>query len=166
MKPFVIPGTVALVLSASLACTGIALATPGDQETEIVGRSSVGPVETGPGAFSVNSDNIQLTLDKATDVVVNHSTMAPGGTSGWHSHPNVVFVTLTEGTLTVYDADDPKCTSYVVHAGEGFVEPIDHVHIVRNESPTDRASWYATHIGVPTGVSTRTDEPSPGNCPF
>ncbi|HEY1295667.1 MAG TPA: cupin domain-containing protein [Chloroflexota bacterium] len=165
MKPL-IPGTFALVLSVSLAFTRIALATPGDQETEIVGRSSVGPVETGPGAFSVNGDNIQLKLDKATDVVVNHSTMAPGGTSGWHSHPNVVFVTLTEGTLTVYDADDPKCTPYVVHAGEGFVEPIDHPHIVRNESPTDRASWYATHIGVSSGVSTRTDTPSPGNCPF
>jgi quercetin dioxygenase-like cupin family protein len=166
MKRLLIPGIFALFASASLAFTSIVLATPGDQETEIVGRSSVGPVETGPGAFRVNGDNIQLTLDKATDVVVNRSTMAPGGTSGWHSHPNVVFVTLTEGTLTVYDADDPKCTPYVVHAGEGFVEPINHVHIVRNESATDRASWYATHIGVPTGVSTRTDEPSPGNCPF
>lgn len=166
MKRLPLVGIVALFVSSSLASASGVLATPGDQETEIVGRSSVGPVETGPGAFSADGDDIHLVLDKATDVVVNHSSLAPGGTSGWHSHPNVVFVTLSEGTLTLYDADDPKCTAYVVHAGEGFVEPVGHVHVVRNESATERASWYATHIGVPSGVSTRTDAPLPGNCPF
>jgi Cupin domain len=84
----------------------------------------------------------------------------------WHSHPDVVFVQVTEGALTLYAADDPNCTPHVVQAGQSFIEPINKVHIARNESPIDRASWYATHIGVPSGVPTTTDEAAPGNCPF
>ncbi len=91
--------------------------------------------------------------------------MAPGGTIGRHSHPDVVFVTVTEGEMTLYDANEPSCTAYVVHAGEAFIEPAGLVHTARNES-TDRVSWYATHIGVPTGAATSIDEPDPGNCPF
>jgi len=105
-------------------------------------------------------------LDKATDLAVAHGTMAAGGDTGWHSHPDVVFVTVTEATMTLYEADDPNCTPHAVQAGQAFVEGIGDVHIARNESTTDRLSWYATHIGVPSGVPTNTDQPVPGNCPF
>jgi quercetin dioxygenase-like cupin family protein len=71
-----------------------------------------------------------------------------------------------KGTLILYAADEPGCAPHVVQAGQSFIEPIGKVHIARNESPTDRASWYATHIGVPSGVPTTTDEPAPGNCAF
>jgi hypothetical protein len=54
----------------------------------------------------------------------------------------------------------------VVHAGETFVERPGLVHAVRNESTTDRVSWYATHIGVSSGDATNIDEPDPGTCPF
>jgi hypothetical protein len=64
MKRLLIAGILALYVSASLASASGVLATPGDQDTEIVGRSSVGPVETGPGAFSADGDNIHLVLDK------------------------------------------------------------------------------------------------------
>jgi len=30
--------------------------------------------------------------------------MAPGGTIGWHAHPDVVFVTVTEDEVALYDA--------------------------------------------------------------
>jgi len=70
------------------------------------------------------------------------------------------------GSLTLYGADDPNCAPHVVQAGQSFIEPIGTVLIARNESPTERASWYATHIGVPTGVPTTTDESAPGNCAF
>ena len=160
-------GTLAVVLAASLPSTNNVMATPDSgADRQIIGRSGVGPYETGPGPFKVDSPDIQLTLDKATDLAVVHGTMVPGGTLGWHSQPDVVFVTITEGTMTLYDADDPKCTPYVVHAGQAFVEPIGHVHIARNESATEPVSWYATHIGVPSGVSTTTDEADPGICPL
>src|SRR5579859_8654 len=156
-----------LVLSTTLASSGIALATqPNGTDTEVIGRSAVTPFDSGSGPFSVDDPQIQLALDKATDLAVVHGTMAAGGDSGWHSHPDVVFVQVTEGTLTLYAADDPNCAPHVVQAGQSFIEPIGKVHIARNESQTDRASWYATHIGVPSGVPTTTDEAAPGNCPF
>jgi quercetin dioxygenase-like cupin family protein len=80
--------------------------------------------------------------------------MAPGATLGCHSHPDVVFVMITEGAMTLYDALDASCTPYVVHAGDAFVEPAGLVHIARNESTTNRVSWYPTHIGVPSGAAT------------
>jgi quercetin dioxygenase-like cupin family protein len=161
--------TISLLMLAavSLSSSSSAFATPdsGD-DRQLVGRGAVGPYETGPGAFQFDGQNIELALKSATDVAVVHGTMAPDGTLGWHSHPDVVFVTVTEGEMTLYDANDPTCTAYVVHAGEAFVEPAGLVHIARNESTTDRVSWYATHIGVPSGAATSIDEPDPGTCPF
>ncbi len=164
LKLWVIVGLVGL---ASLTGGGSAMATPDSGDTrELLGRGAVGRYETGPAAFHYDGPDIQLALGNATDVALVHGTMAPGGTIGWHSHPDVVFVTVTEGEMTLYDADDPTCTPYLVHAGEAFVEPAGLVHIARNESTTDRVSWYATHIGVPTGAATSIDQPDPGNCPF
>ena len=76
---------------ASLSSTSSAFATPdsGD-DRQVVGRGAVGPYQTGPGAFQFDGQNIQLALKNATDVAVVHGTMAPGGTLGWHSHPDVV----------------------------------------------------------------------------
>jgi quercetin dioxygenase-like cupin family protein len=162
-----IGGVLAPVLVTSFASANSVSATPDSGvDRQVLARSAVGPYETGPGPFKVDAADIQLTLNKATEIAVVHSSMAPGGTLGWHSHPDVVFVTVTEGTMTLYDASDPSCTPYVVTAGQAFVEPIGHVHIARNESDTDRVSWYATHIGVPSGVPTTTDETGPANCPF
>jgi quercetin dioxygenase-like cupin family protein len=155
----------ALVGVASFTGGSSAMATPDSNDSkDLLGRGAVGRYETGPGAFKYDGADLQLALDKATDVAVVHGSMTPGGTVGWHSHPDVVFVTVTEGEMTLYDADDPSCTPYVVHAGEAFIEPAGLVHIARNESTTDRVSWYATHIGVPTGAATSIDQPDPGNC--
>jgi quercetin dioxygenase-like cupin family protein len=156
-----------MLTGTSLSSSSSAFATPdsGD-DRQVVGRGAVGPYETGPGAFQFDGQNVQLALKNATDVAVVHGTMAPGGTLGWHSHPDLVFVTITEGEMTLYDADDPTCTPDVVHAGDAFVERPGLVHTARNESTTDRVSWYATHIGVPNGAATSIDEPDPGTCPF
>jgi quercetin dioxygenase-like cupin family protein len=98
------------------------------------------------------------------DILSAVSTIAPGGTTGWHSHPGPVFVIVKRGTLTVYNA--PKCQPQVYPAGEGFVEPSpEHVHAVRNEG-TVEAEFVATFI-LPVGAVRRVDEPQPtgSNCP-
>jgi quercetin dioxygenase-like cupin family protein len=99
------------------------------------------------------------------DIVTTTATVAVGGYSGWHSHPGPVFVTVTQGTLTVYTV--PDCQPQVYEAGEGFVEPSPkQVHLVRNEG-TEEAAWTATFI-VPVGAVRRIDEPQPtgSNCPI
>lgn len=106
----------------------------------------------------------KLKVTGFSDIAVNSNTAAPGATSGWHSHPGLSIVSVTQGALWVYDAEDPTCTPTIVTAGNGFVEPGDHVHIARNEG-TVEARWVTTAIR-PAGVPGRIDQPAPGNCPF
>jgi hypothetical protein len=85
-------------------------------------------------------------------------------TSGWHSHPGSGIVAVRSGIVAIYDGDDPTCTPNYVSAGEVFIEEPGHVHFVRNEG-TVAYEAYATFV-LPVGVPSRTDEASPGNCPF
>jgi len=99
------------------------------------------------------------------DIVTTQATYAVGGYSGWHSHPGPVFVTVTKGTLTVYNA--PDCQPQVYPAGTGFVESSPKiVHLVRNQG-TEEAQITATFI-LPVGAVRRIDEPQPSgsNCPI
>lgn len=65
---------------------------------------------------------IDLTSNQPIDVATQVVTFAPGGYSGWHTHPGPVFFTVTQGTLTVYEGDDPTCSPHVFIAGTGAVE--------------------------------------------
>jgi quercetin dioxygenase-like cupin family protein len=105
-----------------------------------------------------------LKVKGTSDVFVNKNDAIPGATSGWHSHPGLSVVSVTQGAVTLYDGDDPACTPIIVTAGHGFVEPGDHVHILRNEGFVN-AEWITTAIR-PAGSAGRMDQPNPGNCPF
>ncbi len=105
-----------------------------------------------------------------SDLYVQANTWAPGGSTGWHTHPGPSLVIVTAGTITAYDGDDPTCTPQVYSALPGypnrFVDPGGgHVHLVRNEDPTVAAAGMAVQL-VPQGATRRIDAPSPGNCPF
>lgn len=105
-----------------------------------------------------------LKVKGVSDVFVNSNSAIPGGHTGWHSHPGLSIVSVTQGAIWLYDADDPSCTPTIVPAGNGFVEPGDHVHILRNEGGVD-AKWTTTAIR-PAGSAGRIDQANPGNCPF
>ena len=102
----------------------------------------------------------------ALDIATQTITFAPGGQSGWHTHPGPVFISVIEGTMTFYEGDDPDCQPMVLHAGEGFVDghTDQHAHIARNETALP-AKNLVTYF-VPPGAAVRTDAPNPGNCPF
>jgi quercetin dioxygenase-like cupin family protein len=105
-----------------------------------------------------------LKVKGTSDVVVNSNTAVPGANGGWHSHPGLSIVSVVEGAVTLYDADDPACMPTVVTAGHGFVEAGDHVHVLRNEGNV-QARWITTAIR-PRGSAGRIDQPDPGHCPF
>jgi len=74
-------------------------------------------------------------------------------------------VLVKSGTATVYDGDDPNCTSVRYPAGTGFIDSGGgHVHMVRNEG-TEPLVTVAFQI-IPTGALRRIDAASPGYCPF
>jgi len=101
-----------------------------------------------------------------SDLYVQSNVWAPGGSTGWHTHPGPSLVIVTPGTLTVYDGDDPTCVPHVYSAsgtnsfmdvGGGFV------HLIRNDG-ADEARTIAVQF-VPAGAVRRIDAPAPANCP-
>lgn len=100
-----------------------------------------------------------------SDLYVQSNVWDPGGTTGWHSHPGHSLITVTAGTVTVYEADDPSCTPHEYSAGMGFVdEGGDHVHVIRNEGSVE-ARTIAVQL-VPAGATRRIDAEGNPNCPF
>ena len=93
--------------------------------------------------------------------------MAGGGSTGWHSHPGPVLVTVKSGSLRLIYSDDETCAGTVYEAGDSFIDRGDAVtHIARNESPTDPVELWATYFvpGAP-GTGFRNDvSPAPSEC--
>src|SRR5438309_2168470 len=71
---------------------------------------------------------------KAGAMVVDQITIAPGGDFGWHTHGAPVAVTITKGTLTVYDNTVANCAPFHVSKGQSFFEPANHLHRALNET--------------------------------
>jgi hypothetical protein len=110
-----------------------------------------------------------------SDLYVQQNTWDPTAcdnkcvpTSGWHTHPGPSFVIVTQGTVTVYDGDDPTCTphAYSANGTNGFVDiGGGAVHIIRDESGAVAKTTVVQLI--PAGAQRRLDvTPAPGNCPF
>ena len=92
-----------------------------------------------------------------SDGYVRYLKIAPGGNTGWHSHPGIVFALIQSGTLTLYHDD---FVPEVHPAGTGFVEqPGDGAHIAVNEGDTNLE--LAVFFLVPKGAPPRIDEPAP-----
>jgi quercetin dioxygenase-like cupin family protein len=77
-------------------------------------------------------------------------TVPPGFDFGWHHHTGGVVVTVTSGTLTLYDT---TCERQDVSAGGGFLEEVGTIHRARNEG-TEPAVLLVTYLGVPAGQPT------------
>jgi hypothetical protein len=163
----------AAAVTVAAAAGGTALATPG---SGIVGGAPIlarGTLNVGhPTHDGVRDKPVKIKLREPGDVIVQDVTIAPGGVTGWHSHPGPAVVIVKSGSLTLYDADDPTCTGATYGpepgsaVGAAFVdEGYGHVHIGRNEGSTN-TQLYVTYLDVPEGASPRIDVPAPGNCAF
>ncbi len=111
-----------------------------------------------------------INVNNAGDTVMQKIVIAPGGHTGWHSHPGPVVVLISAGEMSFYDSDDPTCTARTYSTGQAFVDSGQgHVHIARNEGSVP-LELYITYFdvtpGVPAPGAFRIDAPSPGNCSF
>ena len=98
------------------------------------------------------------------DVVVRQHTYLAGGSTGWHAHPYPVLISVKEGTLTFYDANDPTCTPQVLTAGQGYVDS-GLGHLVRNES--GQTAIDVSVIMAPVGAAFRSELVAPNaHCGF
>jgi len=118
-----------------------------------------------------------IKTEGSSDLYVQENTWDPSApgcdnkcipSTGWHTHPGPSFVIVTQGSVTVYDGDDPTCTKHVYTANtenNAFFDPGDgHVHIIRNESGAV-AKTIAVQL-IPAGADRRQDADNPGNCSF
>jgi quercetin dioxygenase-like cupin family protein len=86
-------------------------------------------------------------MSRSKGFVMENANFPAGASTGWHSHRTAVVVAVTGGTLTLYDSSGPKCPPHRYRAGQGFIEPANHIHLARNEGKRT-ASIDATDIGV------------------
>jgi quercetin dioxygenase-like cupin family protein len=134
----------------------VAWATP--QTGTITPTLIAGPVVLDSMDLKIEDDDYELELKTRglSDARVVHFTVAPGADFGWHTHPGPVFVMVTAGTLTYYDAHD----TVDYEAGQGFVdEGGGHVHSARNDGDDDVE--FVAFFLTPQGTALRIDAPEP-----
>jgi quercetin dioxygenase-like cupin family protein len=103
----------------------------------------------------------------AAEIMVQQITVAPGGVTGWHTHPGPGFVLVKSGELTVYDADSATCTGTTYKAGQSLVDTgFGHVHIGRNEGSSNLELYVVFLLPAPAGQPFRIDAPKPATCSF
>jgi hypothetical protein len=143
---------------------GIALATPP------IGIISAPVHARGTHAERLNVHSkagVKLQTKSSVDFVTQQIMIAPGGTTGWHSHPGPVLVTVKSGELTLVYADDTSCQGRTYRAGESFVDRGDEtVHTALNRGGTNLEFWATYLVPGAPGTALRIDAASPGTCPF
>jgi quercetin dioxygenase-like cupin family protein len=132
----------------------------------------VASADAGSGFTSVligrgqSDDSFKIHQRAGNDVVTAQNTVAPGGFSGWHSHPGTVVVVVQSGELTLFSerVRGGECTVHTYTAGQVFLEqPRDEQNAVNNG--TVPAVVAVTFFNVPHGGSNRIERTDPGNCP-
>jgi quercetin dioxygenase-like cupin family protein len=121
-----------------------------------------------PSLKGDGSDRLWMSLQETpglSDVYVQSNVWAPGGSTGWHTHPGHSLIIVTAGTVTDYEGHDPECKPHVYKTGMAFVDPGgEHVHILRDESAVE-AKTIAIQI-IPAKAERRIEVADPGNCHF
>ena len=103
--------------------------------------------------------------ERMSDIYVQSNVWAPGGSTGWHSHPGPSLIIVTAGTVTNYEGHDPACKPHVYKSGMTIVDAGgDHIHILRNEGAVE-AKTIAVQF-IPANAARRIDVADPGNCHF
>lgn len=89
------------------------------------------------------------------EYIVSEITVAPNGSTGWHTHQGLIYGIVKSGTLTHYAADCRQDGVYT--AGDPITDPSgpDHVHLGRNEgtTPVVLDVTYVAPAGAPTSDS-------------
>ena len=148
---------------ASIAAAGLAFATPtigafynvvlstgtAEQDIHAHGHLVIPGMDEDFSAIAVT--------DGASNIIQQEIKFSPGGTTGWHTHPGIVLLTLAadSGPVEWYDSE---CGKTIYKAGDSWTEGTK-VHDVVNRGATD-AHFLVTYI-VAKDVSKRTDHAAP-----
>jgi quercetin dioxygenase-like cupin family protein len=155
-----------VLLGSALAASitvGIAVATP------TVGAWYNVVLSTGTAARDINTHSHVVlpgleedfsavaVTDGASNIIQQEIKFSPGGTTGWHTHPGIVLLTLAADSGPV-DWYDSRCGRTVYNAGDSWTEGTK-LHDVVNRGSID-AHFLVTYI-VAKDVAKRTDQAAP-----
>jgi quercetin dioxygenase-like cupin family protein len=138
----------------------------------VAGAVAVASADAGSGVTSVligrgqSDHSFGIQQRKGNDVVTVQNTFAPGGFTGWHSHPGIVVLAVQSGEVTVFSepVGGGECSVHTYPAGQVFTEhPEDQQNAV-NEGAAP-AVLAVTFFNVPHGGSSRIERTNPGDCP-
>ena len=116
----------ALALIVLFAGTALATAPSGFVGTLTSRATLSDTVDVGTGA-------IKFKTKRAVDFVTATVNFDAPSSSGWHSHPGIVLVSVVSGSVVFYDSN---CVATVHPAGSSFVESGHRAGLARNESTT------------------------------
>ncbi|HWD71879.1 MAG TPA: cupin domain-containing protein [Actinomycetota bacterium] len=98
-----------------------------------------GAVKANPGSGVTSAilakgslgEKVKIRTRGPSDLVFQEVDLAPGGFTGWHTHPGPLLVVVKTGTLSHLDA---QCHVQTYAAGKAFSEPAgkEHVHMGQN----------------------------------
>jgi quercetin dioxygenase-like cupin family protein len=105
----------------------------------------------------IKADGIKFRTKAPVEISTFTITLAPGGHTGWHTHPGVLLATVQSGTVV----RRVGCESRTYPTGEAFVEHGDQpTGQVQNASTVEPAAFAVTHI-APPGAPRRQDSAPP-----
>lgn len=157
---------VATIAVTTLHPTVLATKAEGYKSTSLA-RGRLGAIDIS-GLEEEGNEQVWRSMQKMkglSDIYVQSNVWAPGGSTGWHSHPGESLIIVTAGTVTNYEGHDPACKPHVYKTGMAFVDPGgDHIHILRNEGIVE-AKAIAVQF-IPANGVRRIDVADPRNCHF
>jgi quercetin dioxygenase-like cupin family protein len=97
----------------------------------------------------------KLSTSGPTDITVQDVVYAPGGHTGWHSHPGFLLSSVISGSIEWYD---DQCTKHVYDPSDSLTETTA-THYVRNVGAVN-AHFMVTYV-LAHGQPRRIDQPAP-----
>jgi hypothetical protein len=99
-------------------------------------------------AVNMAGDAIRLKIKDDVTVKTTYSFANPSDTAlvgTWHYHNGPVFVTVTVGTLTLYDS---SCGSWDINAGQTYIESQGQVLVAKAlaSKNTEAVQWFTTRL--------------------
>lgn len=149
----IIPATILAILAVVAVSSAVFATSPVGQTTTNLVTGTLSSIT------AVNTDRIKFQTKADVDVAMFTVTYDPAGTSGWHTHPGIVVVTVKTGAVL----RQVGCAAPIQYnPGDTFVESDEQpAGRVSNASASDPAVLQVTQV-VPHGSPRRVEAADPG----
>jgi quercetin dioxygenase-like cupin family protein len=110
--------------------------------------------------LKIDDWKLSLKTKGASDFYIQDIAIAPGGYSGWHTHPGIFVGTVLTGSIDFYDEN---CNLRTFTAGQVWTEN-DQLHAIANHGTVAARAQFS--YLVKHGEPRRIDQPAPACAPI